>query len=379
MTDGGKERLEKLYDNFKSSKDFKREVFGIPKDRWVSDVQHDISKADAVYQRLRASGDIPQEIPFESFLGRIDHASVRPQPIPAAVKPVGVLVNGTNAVPSIGREALTQALEPQKEPLVQPQKPTLWEQAKTKATGFGNQVMDLGRNIKTKIDAGLANVAAAIPTGNPDQDFLYRKQIDQATYNTIKEADKKFEQATRKNNIETSVIDAIKEGNWNRVPEAVGYNIAQAAIQIPATIATGGASMWLQTLPDAYVHGVDAVAKETGLTPEEVISSGQDAKVVAALSTNLQTLLENVGAGFVSKGIATKGGYKAVRDYVLARTGSKALARAGGLGFSAAGEAVTEADQALTDITAQDVARSKNASQFYATHAYSVGCNKRRI
>lgn len=122
MTDGGKERLEKLYDNFKSSKDFKREVFGIPKDRWVSDVQHDISKADAVYQRLRASGDIPQEIPFESFLGRIDHASVRPTLTTAQKRPVGVLVSETNVVPSIGKETLKQALEPQKEPLPQPPK-----------------------------------------------------------------------------------------------------------------------------------------------------------------------------------------------------------------------------------------------------------------
>jgi hypothetical protein len=129
-------------------------------------------------------------------------------------------------------------------------------------------------------------------------------------------------------NINGSVLNAIEKGQWNLVPEAVIKTVADAALQIFPTMATGGYSMYVQTLPDAYLAGVKEVAEKTGRTVDQVIEDGDDGMIVANISAGLQAALEKVSGGIFSKTLATKGGYKSLRDFLI-KKGMKRLPASG--------------------------------------------------
>ena len=134
-----------------------------------------------------------------------------------------------------------------------------------------------------------------------------------------------------KRNIQTSVLQAIDKEQYKDIPEAVLYTVGDAAMQIIPSILTMGGSTYLQTLPQAYKDGVEAIAKEKGISPEQVIANGDDAMIIATISSGVQSALEFLGAGLVSKSMASRGAYKAMRDWLLRQGVNRNLARGLGL------------------------------------------------
>ncbi len=179
-------------------------------------------------------------------------------------------------------------------------------------------------------------------------------KLNQELYDAQKQISERFDREIKKNNISTDAFKNITEGNWERVPESVLYTVGSVIMQVAPSIATYGTSTYFQTLPQVYKAGVDARAKELGITPEEVIRSGQDGKTMAKVVGLTQAALERVGAGMVSSSIAKKGGYTAVRDWVIGKLGkstwSKAAGRGAGLGFASGGEGATGGLQEVTSV-----------------------------
>jgi len=193
---------------------------------------------------------------------------------------------------------------------------------------------------------------------NVGRDVEVLKEIDrkqnQALYDAQKQISERFDREIKKNNISTDAFKNITEGNWERVPESVLYTVGSVIMQVAPSIATYGTSTYFQTLPQVYKAGVDARAKELGITPEEVIRSGQDGKTMAKVVGLTQAALERVGAGMVSSSIAKQGGYTAVRDWVIGKLGkstwSKAAGRGAGIGFASVGEGLTGGLQEGTSV-----------------------------
>jgi hypothetical protein len=176
--------------------------------------------------------------------------------------------------------------------------------------------------------------------------------------------DQQYANAEWKRNIKGSVLDAIEKGQWNLVPEAVVKTIADAALQIVPTMATGGYSMYIQTLPDAYISGVKEVAEKTGRTPQQVIESGDDGMIVANLSAGLQAAMEKASAGIFSKTIATQGGYKSLRDWLVNKGLPRLAASGTALGTQMWKESAIELGQELVGMSGEQLTASKDWNDF---------------
>ena len=123
------------------------------------------------------------------------------------------------------------------------------------------------------------------------QAFYYKRERakrDTDLYKAAAETQREFQDKIANLNIQTSVYDAIQKGQSDRVPEAIAYTIGEAALQMGAFFLTRGGSAYLQTLPQEYARGVEAIAKETNRTPEQVIADGDDAKLTAMFSSGIQ-------------------------------------------------------------------------------------------
>jgi hypothetical protein len=243
-----------------------------------------------------------------------------------------------------------------------------------KERGIGGKTSDLlstiasgGERIGKGIAATLENyVQGTLRAGLPEIEATesIEKIARNEMYKNATEAQNAFQEEVAKRNIQTSVLDAIEKGEYNRVPEAVLYTIGDAAMQIIPAILTMGGSTYFQTLPEAYKNGVDAIANEKGITPEQVVASGEDAMLVAEISTGIQSGLEFAGAGLVSNSIASRGGYKVIRDFLIKNGGNRTLARAAGLSGVALGEGLTEYLQEGTGQIGESAAKSPSVAKF---------------
>lgn len=209
----------------------------------------------------------------------------------------------------------------------------------------------IGENILTATKNQIlefSNIGVAPMGENEPEAKYYQREAarrGQEMYNAAAESERQFRDELAKRNIKTSVYDAIQKGELNRVPEAVAYTVGEAAMQMAAFYLTKGGSAYLQTLPQEYKDEVESIAAETNRTPEQVIAAGDDAPLTAKFSSGLQYAFEKLGMDQISKGIASRGGYRAVRDWMLKKSGNKALARAAGLGFITTAESLTEGAQ----------------------------------
>ena len=165
-------------------------------------------------------------------------------------------------------------------------------------------------------------------------------------------------------NINGSVLNAIEKGQWNLVPEAVVKTVADAALQIFPTMATGGYSMYVQTLPDAYLAGVKEVAEKTDRTVDQVIEDGDDGMIVANLSAGLQAALEKVSGGIFSKTLATKGGYKSLRDFLIKKGMGRLPASGVALGSQMAKETGIEVLQEGVGIGGEQLTASNDWNEY---------------
>lgn len=251
----------------------------------------------------------------------------------------------------------------------------LEQDRKAKQRSYGQAAMDLGGSIAAggkRIGEGILSsleyyVNGTLRAGLPEieatdsvQDIARNEMYKNAT-----EAQNSFQEEVAKRNIQTSVVQAIDKEQYGRIPEAVLYTIGDAAMQIIPSILTMGGSTYLQTLPQAYKDGVDAVAKEKGISPEQVIANGDDAMVTATISSGVQSALEFLGAGLVSKSMASRGGYKAMRDWLLGQGVNRNLARGASLLGVGIGEGTTEYLQETTGQLGKTAAKSPTTQAFF--------------
>jgi len=286
------------------------------------------------------------------------------------VKPIGVMAPQPieEPIPSVTETAREMAFKPP----VEPKKPKEKERGFMEWTGdvFGT-ISAGGERIAKNILAGIGHYAQAQAATDPMASLPYEKrqqmlqEAGQTMYDIADAAQKEFQNEVAKRNIETSVLQAIDKKQYKNIPEAVLYTVGDAAMQIIPSVLTMGGSTYLQTLPAAYRDGVEAIAKEKGISPEQVIASGDDAIVVAGISSGFQSALENIGAGQVSKAIASKGAYKAIRDWLLKQNVNKNLARGAALLGVGVGEGTTEYIQEGTGQTGVIAAKSPTAKAFF--------------
>jgi len=288
----------------------------------------------------------PTKAPAPSVTDYAREMAFEPQ-VEAPVKPIGVMAPQPiqEPIPSVTETAREMAFQPP----AAPKKPKEKERGFMEWTGdvFGT-ISAGGERIAKNILAGIGHYAQAQAATDPMASLPYEKrqqmlqEAGQTMYDIADAAQKDFQNEVAKRNIETSVLQAIDKKQYKNIPEAVLYTVGDAAMQIIPSVLTMGGSTYLQTLPTAYKDGVEAIAKEKGISPEQVIASGEDAMVVASISSGFQSALENVGAGQVSKAIASKGAYKAVRDWLLKQNVNKNLARGAALLGVGIGEGTTE-------------------------------------
>jgi len=224
----------------------------------------------------------------------------------------------------------------------------------------------IGKNILSTVGYFAQTQAATDPMANlpyeKRQEMM--QQASQTMYDNATAAQNTFQNEIAKRNIQTSVLQAINKGDYSRLPESVLYTVGDAAMQIIPSILTFGGSTYAQTLPQVYKDGVDAIAKEKGISPEQAIANGDDAFVVSQINAGVQSALEYAGAGLVSKGIASKGGYKAMRDWLLGQNVNRRLAQGAALLGVGTGEAATEYGQELTGQIGKTAAKSPTTKAF---------------
>ena len=90
------------------------------------------------------------------------------------------------------------------------------------------------------------------------------------------------------------------------VVEYVFGAMGQAAGQIPAAVATYGASAYLQELGEIHLSQLEKLSQDTGLSIDQVMEKGLDDGSASALYSISAALLERVGAGKVLKPISNK-------------------------------------------------------------------------
>jgi len=229
-----------------------------------------------------------------------------------------------------------------------------WEGAK-------NAGINIFNGLKTVMNAAALNETPM----DEDERQYYQQEEFGKMYKASKEAGEDLQNELYRLNVSTDVLNAIDKGDYGKIPEATLQTIGNVGISAISSFLTAGGSMYFQTLPDSYREGVEAIARQKGITPEEVIRSGEDAKMTAQTVAGITSALERAGAGYLSKSIANKGGYKAVRDYLIRNGFGKNVGRATGLGYAGIGESSTEYAQQATQQLGGIAAASEDASQFF--------------
>ena len=195
------------------------------------------------------------------------------------------------------------------------------------------------------------------------------KKVKQQVISSMGKIENEYAQELRDNNIETSLVDVINKGELSKLPEAIGYNVANAIVSGLGAAFTGGYSMFAQTLAQDYKSGVENLAKETNRTPEQVIADGDDAELIPAISATIQGLIEKAQIGLASKAINSKGAYKYIRDLVVKNTGNSKWAKAAGaglgLGVASLESGAQGAAQEVTSIASEEAAGSDSFNKFY--------------
>ena len=128
------------------------------------------------------------------------------------------------------------------------------------------------------------------------------------------------------------------------------YAIGQAVGQIPASVATMGISSFVLETGEIYMASVEKIAKEKGLTMEQVIEQGLDDPAASMAYGTMAAGLERIGAGKVVKAVSKSG---VMRE--LKKRGLDVL-KTGGF------ESVTEGAQSVIE----QVGASRSAGQSWS-------------
>jgi hypothetical protein len=186
------------------------------------------------------------------------------------------------------------------------------------------------------------------------------KRVKQQIVNYVDKLDADFAAKQTDYNIEGNLFDAIRKGQWDRIPEAFAYNLAQIGVQALAATSTGGYSMFAQVFPDMYKAGVEEIAKKTKTTPEQVIASGNDKELLSYIGGGINGYIEYLSGGILGKAMRSEGAYKFLRDKALEKIGKtkwkQAAASAAALGGVSGIEGLTEVGQGLTEVITPQIA-----------------------
>jgi hypothetical protein len=322
---------------------------------------------------LMSQGEVSDPDDFQMRFLQVD-APVAP-PKPVSPVPLVTAPPKAQSVSDVAR-GMVMNLPPEKQQMARQDA----QDRRDEGRGWWEKTKDLGKqagaafdNMYSKIVQGERLLAAKqrslLTFGEGEKEAKENEEkVKQSVMRWNSALDEKLQKEREIYNIEPSVYQAVKRGDWNRVPEATISTILDAGMQILPAMWTGGYSMFAQTLPSEYAQGVEEIAKQTNRTPEQVIADGDDAQVIAYLSAGVQGLIEKFEGGVISKAIKTKGGYKWLRDNVLKGLGNKSWQRAarGGLATTGVGiyEGAIELAQEATSMGAQAAAPSENLDQF---------------
>lgn len=161
------------------------------------------------------------------------------------------------------------------------------------------------------------------------------------------------EKAAEENKYLVNTLDKAQDFvdyiNW------AGSALGQAAGQIPAAVLTRGGTAIGQEVGSIYMDGVNRIANEKGITPEEVIKQGLDESLYPVVFGTAAGALETLGAKGTASGLLKTFGEKEImgslRGRALASLGPGSTLRAG------ITEATTEGAQSvLEQIGAQKAA-----------------------
>jgi hypothetical protein len=250
------------------------------------------------------------------------------------------------------------------------------QKANEKRSGF-QKIKDFGKTLGgIATNAYDAILASERLLGAKQRDLLTfggaeenLKKVKQEVTASMSKIENEYAQELRDNNIETSIVDAINNGELSRLPEAIGYNVANAIVSGLGAAVTGGYSMFAQTLAQDYKSGVENLARETNRTPEQVIADGDDAELIPAISATIQSLIEKAQIGLASKAIDSKGAYKYIRDLVVKNTGNSKWAKAAGVGLGLGAASLESgaqgAAQEVASIASEEAAGSDSLNKFY--------------
>jgi hypothetical protein len=87
------------------------------------------------------------------------------------------------------------------------------------------------------------------------------------------------------------------------VIDYVFASVGQGVAQIPLAVATKGVTAYSQEIGHTYLEGVLEIAREKGMTPEEVIKQDLDEPIIARTFGAVQGAMESFGAGKVTKSL----------------------------------------------------------------------------
>lgn len=193
------------------------------------------------------------------------------------------------------------------------------------------------------------------------------KILKQKIVGYLNDVDKKYARRMYEANIQGNVYDAIKKGQIDKLPEAIGFNIAQIGMQALAAAKTGGYSMFAQMMPEMYKAGVEEVARKTNKSVDDVIRNGEDSEVVAYIAALGSGYVEKVSAGILGQAMKSQGAYKFIRDMALKKLGKSNLARAVATGTALTGvgtiEGGVEAGQKLIEVAQRQAAAASTPQE----------------
>lgn len=169
-------------------------------------------------------------------------------------------------------------------------------------------------------------LAAERAENNPE----YQKELRGYRDSALKTAEKFQKEGAKLSENTINEIGKI-ENPWDAFIWATNA-ATQAGIQIPAAVVTGGGSSVVQEVGSVYLDGVQRIAAEKGISPQEVIDQDLDEPVVAMTFGISAAVLDRIGAGQVLKGPAKEAFKSALKQRGLQML--KAGATEGGTEYS---------------------------------------------
>jgi len=170
------EKLGPLYESLKAHPSLRRQVFGIPKDRWIKNVTTDTKAATGLYDALVDAGEI-KESSLNDFLGKIGHGAVV---APAVDPPTKILLPTPRPAGDPAMDALDPSLT-QHAPSAVQEKPGIIQTFKDTWGGtkqFVEPLIQHGKDIAKGIQRGWAQGEAIqkapltdLATGSEKVDF----------------------------------------------------------------------------------------------------------------------------------------------------------------------------------------------------------------